>query len=86
LRTCVGDGFGLGGVAGTLVGEDAVFDEHDAEIAEFCVDPVAYGSGEVFFELVDWTVSEKSGLEESYDGLTYELLRQTPRCSQSLPT
>ena len=53
LRFCVGDGFGFGGFACVGVGKDAVFDEGDAEVAQFGVDPVADGGGEVFFEFVD---------------------------------
>jgi hypothetical protein len=53
LRLCVGDEFGFGGVVGGGVGEDAVFDEEDAEVTKFRVDPVAYGGGEIFFEFVD---------------------------------
>lgn len=34
-------------------GEDAVFDEEDAERAEFIVDPRADRGGEVGFEFVD---------------------------------
>lgn len=51
-----GDGFAASGVG--VVGEDAVFDEQDAEVDDFGVDPGADGGGEVGFELVDlWVVS-----------------------------
>jgi hypothetical protein len=40
-------------LVGVWGGEDAVFDECDAQVAQLLVDPAAYGVGKVVFELVD---------------------------------
>ena len=52
LRFRVGYGLGFGAV-GVRRGEDAVFDQRDAQVAQLLVDPAADGVGEVVFELVN---------------------------------
>jgi hypothetical protein len=47
-------GFAFAGVGAGGFGEDAVFDEHHAEVAELGVEPGADGGWEVVFEFVDW--------------------------------
>jgi hypothetical protein len=73
LRLCVGDEFGFRGVVGSGVCENAVFDEEDAEVTEFRVDPVAYGGREIFFEFVDWVVLER----DLRRGMLYVVVRLT---------
>jgi hypothetical protein len=56
LRLCIRNDLGLGRISRVRIGKDAILNERYTKVAKFRIDPVADGSWEVFFKLVDCSV------------------------------